>query len=59
LNGGSGAFAELALANKGSITRKSKTLNRIEAAGLPLVGVSAWQAHVKNIILSKDMYCSC
>ena len=58
LSGGSGAFAELALANKGSITRNSKMLNHIEAAGLPLVGVSAWQALVKNIILSKDMHCS-
>ena len=33
---------------------KPKTLNHIEAAGLPLVGVSAWQARVENIGLSKD-----
>src|SRR5215203_4336482 len=54
LNGGSGAFAELALANKDSIAHKPKTLNHLEAAALPLVGVSAWQALVENIGLSKD-----
>ena len=53
-SGGSGAFAELAMANKDSIAHKPKTLNHIEAAGLPLVGVSAWQALVENIGLSKD-----
>jgi NADPH:quinone reductase-like Zn-dependent oxidoreductase len=53
-SGGSGAFAELAMANKDSIAHKPKTLNHIEAAGLPLVGVSAWQALVDNIRLSKD-----
>src|ERR671924_829801 len=53
-SGGSGAFAELALANKDSITRKPKTLNHLEAAALPLVGVSAWQALVEKIGLSKD-----
>ena len=53
-SGGSGAFAELAMANKDSIAHKPKTLNHIEAAGLPHVGVSAWQALVENIRLSKD-----
>ena len=53
-SGGSGTFAELVLANKDSIAHKPKTLNHIEAAGLPLVGVSAWQALVENIGLSKD-----
>jgi NADPH:quinone reductase-like Zn-dependent oxidoreductase len=53
-SGGSGAFAELALANKNSIAHKPKTLNHLEAAGLPLVGVSAWQALVETIGLSKD-----
>ena len=53
-SGGSGAFADLAMANKDSIAHKPKTLNHIEAAGLPLVGVSAWQALVENIGLSKD-----
>ena len=40
-SGGSGAFAELALASKDSIAHKPKTLNYLEAAALPLVGVSA------------------
>ena len=53
-SGGSGAFAELALANKDSIARKPKTLNHLEAAALPLVGVSARQALVEYIGLSKD-----
>src|SRR5215204_3569841 len=54
LSGGSGAFAELALANKDNIAYKPKSLNHLEAAGLPLVGVCAWQALVENIGLSKD-----
>jgi NADPH:quinone reductase-like Zn-dependent oxidoreductase len=44
----------LALADKDSIAHKPKTLNHVEAAALPLVGVSAWQALVENIGLSKD-----
>jgi NADPH:quinone reductase-like Zn-dependent oxidoreductase len=39
----------LALVNKDSIAHKPKSLNHLEAAGLPLVGVSAWQALVENI----------
>ena len=53
-SGGSGAFAELALASKDSIAHKPKTLNYLEAAALPLVGVSAWQAFVEHFELSKD-----
>jgi NADPH:quinone reductase-like Zn-dependent oxidoreductase len=53
LSGGSGAFAELALVDKDNITHKPKTLNHTEAAALPTVGVSAWQALVENIGLSK------
>ena len=53
-NGGSGAFAEVALANVGSIAHKPNRLSHAEAAALPLVGVSAWQALVENIGLSKD-----
>jgi alcohol dehydrogenase len=52
--GGSGAFAEMALANGDSIAPKPKSLSHVEAAALPLVGVSAWQALVENIGLSKD-----
>jgi alcohol dehydrogenase len=50
--GGSGAFAEIALANADSTTHKPKSLNHQEAAGLPLVGVSAWQALVETIGLT-------
>jgi alcohol dehydrogenase len=53
IRGGSGAFAEMALTNADSIAHKPKTLSHEEAAGLPLVGVSAWQALVENIGLSK------
>ncbi len=53
-NGGSGAFAELALANVDHIAHKPRRLNHLEAAALPLVGVSAWQALVENMKLSKD-----
>ena len=53
-NGGSGAFAELALVEKDRIAHKPKTLNHIEAAGLPTVGVSAWQGIIENIRLSRD-----
>jgi NADPH:quinone reductase-like Zn-dependent oxidoreductase len=52
LTGGSGAFAEMALANADSIAHKPRTLSHEEAAGLPTVGVSAWQALVENIGLS-------
>jgi alcohol dehydrogenase len=51
--GGSGAFAEIALANASSIAHKPKTLSLQQAAGLPTVGVSAWQALVETIGLSK------
>ncbi|MFL6496332.1 MAG: NADP-dependent oxidoreductase [Nitrososphaera sp.] len=51
--GGSGAFAEMALANADKIARKPQTLTHEQAAGLPLVGVSAWQALVEIMGLSK------
>jgi len=53
INGGSGAFAEMALANSKSIAHKPKNLSHVEAAALPLVGVSAWWALVEDIELSK------
>jgi alcohol dehydrogenase len=52
--GGSGAFAEIALANADSVAHKPKSLNHQEAAGLPLVGVSAWQALVETIGLTES-----
>ena len=51
--GGSGAFAEMALAKADKIAHKPKTLTLEQAAGLPLVGVSAWQALVEIMQLSK------
>ena|SRR6476646_9281877 len=53
LRGRSGAFAELALVDKDTIAHKPKTLDHLQSAALPLVGVSAWQAIVENIGLSK------
>jgi alcohol dehydrogenase len=50
--GGSGAFAEMALASADSIAHKPKALSYDEAAGLTLVGVSAWQALVETMGLS-------
>jgi alcohol dehydrogenase len=54
ISGGSGAFAEMALANTERIAHKPKKLSHAEAAALPLVGVSAWRALAENIGLSKD-----
>jgi alcohol dehydrogenase len=51
--GGSGAFAEMALAKADTIAHKPRTLDHKQAAGLPLVGVSAWQALVETIGLTK------
>ena len=54
MSGGSGAFAEMALANADTIAHKPKSLSHQEAAGLPLVGVSAWLALVETISLQKS-----
>jgi alcohol dehydrogenase len=54
MTGGSGAFAEMALANVESIAHKPESLDHAEAAALPLVGVSAWQALTEDIGLEKD-----
>jgi len=53
-NGGSGAFSEMALAKGESIAHKPKTPSHLEAAALPLAGVSAWQALVETIKLTKS-----
>ncbi len=52
-SGGSGAFAQMAITNVDSIALKPKSLSHNEAAALPLVGVSAWQALVENVELSQ------
>ena len=54
IRGNSGAFDEMALTNEDSIAHKPKTLSYEEAAGLPLVGVSAWQALVETMGLSES-----
>jgi NADPH:quinone reductase-like Zn-dependent oxidoreductase len=53
LSGGSGAFAEFASAGVDHVAKKPKNLNHLEAAALPLTGVSAWQALVDHIGLAK------
>jgi alcohol dehydrogenase len=52
--GGSGTFAEMALANADNIAQKPKTLSHEEAAGLPTVGVTAWQALADTMGLSRS-----
>ncbi len=54
ISGGSGAFAEMAVANTESIANKPKKLSFPQAAGLPLVGVAAWRVLTEDIRLSKD-----
>ena len=51
ISGGSGAFAEYALAPTRSIAKMPSNLNFQEAASLPLAGVSALQALVDHIKL--------
>jgi NADPH:quinone reductase-like Zn-dependent oxidoreductase len=52
LNGGSGSFAEISLGDIQKIARKPKQVNHVEAAALPLAGVSAWQGIVDHIQVS-------
>ncbi|MCL5772761.1 MAG: NADP-dependent oxidoreductase [Firmicutes bacterium] len=52
LRGGSGAFAEFVLAGAEFIAHKPGKISHVEAAALPLAGVSAWQALVDHIALS-------
>jgi NADPH:quinone reductase-like Zn-dependent oxidoreductase len=52
MRGGSGAFAEFAVAAAKAVAGKPKSLNDIEAAALPLTGSSAWQALVDHMHLS-------
>src|SRR5574341_102164 len=52
LSGGSGSFAEFALADAKATACKPNNISHVEAAALPLAGVSAWQALVDHIGLS-------
>ena len=53
LGGGSGSFAEFALASIKTIASKPKRVNYVEAAALPLAGVSAWQGLVEHMKLAR------
>lgn len=53
LGGGSGSFAEVALASQNSVAKKPKNLNFLQAGALPLAGVSALQALTQHSNLSK------
>jgi len=53
LGGGSGSFAEFVLADAKVIAVKPKNITHIEAGALPLTGVSAWQALVDHIGISR------
>lgn len=53
LRGGSGSFAEFASVGTETIARKPKMTDHIEAAALPLTGVSAWQALHEHLKLKK------
>jgi alcohol dehydrogenase len=53
LSGGTGSFAEYAIANFGNISQKPKSIDYIQAASLPLVGVSSIQALEDYIALQK------
>ncbi len=44
----------MAVTKADSVAPKPKSLNHVEAAALPLVGVSAWQALVESMGLSND-----
>ncbi|HEY9207106.1 MAG TPA: NADP-dependent oxidoreductase [Candidatus Methanoperedens sp.] len=52
IRGGSGSFAEFASADVNTVAHKPKNLSHVEAAALPLTGVSAWQALVDHMGLS-------
>ncbi len=54
MRGGSGSFAEYVLASTKYLSKKPKNLSHVEAAALPLVGVSALQALVEHIGLKKN-----
>jgi len=51
--GGSGSFAEFTSADAKATAHKPKSISHVEAAALPLTGVSAWQALVEHIGLSR------
>lgn len=54
LSGGSGSFAEFATVDVKFIAHKPQNISYVEAAALPIAGISAWQALVDTIGISKD-----
>lgn len=50
---GSGSFAEFVLADAKAMALKPKNITHVEAGAFPLTGVSAWQALVDHIGLSR------
>ncbi len=54
LNGESGTFAEYITTSPKVFAHKPKKLSHIEAGGLAMAGVSAWQALVDTMHLSKN-----
>jgi alcohol dehydrogenase len=53
LGGGSGSFAEFVSADVKVMALKPKKITHVEAGAFPLTGVSAWQALVDHMSLSK------
>lgn len=51
--GGSGAFAEFVLTDVNMVAAKPETMDFLQAAGLPLVGASAYQALIHHMGLAK------
>lgn len=51
LSGNSGTLAEFALTGAKTVSQKPEKLSHIEAAAIPLAGVSAWQALVDHMNL--------
>jgi NADPH:quinone reductase-like Zn-dependent oxidoreductase len=48
-----GAFAEFIAMNESDVARKPKNLTMVEAASIPLVGLTAWQALIEVAKLKK------
>ncbi len=53
LDGNSGAFAEMVVVGLNTIVHKPKSITHVEAAALPLVGVSAIQALIEHMKLTR------
>jgi NADPH:quinone reductase-like Zn-dependent oxidoreductase len=53
LGGGSGSFAEYVLTSAATVAHKPKRLSHVEAAALPLTGISALQVLTEHTHLSK------